>query len=537
MHYDLEALEFKEVIAILKKYAKTNYGKERIEQLQPCNSYETVIRRNQETKEAYQSIIKLSDLPLGGLYEVHGPILRSKIGGILKSRELLDIVGLLDCGERVIKYFKSLESNRLETPTLSFYSSQICNYPKLRTNITLAIDTDGNITDNASKELFNIRRSIRLLENRLRTKLNELLVSKASMLTEHLIIMRNNRMCLPVKMEYKNTFKGIIHDVSSSNTTCYIEPDVTLEIANQMDSHRTMEQKEIENILKGLTLLVASEAEGLEKNLEALTSLDIIYAKALMGKELKYNEVHITENHCFSLIQAKHPLIPVEQVVPIDVSLTDPNQAIIITGPNTGGKTVALKTIGLLHAMMMCGMMLPCKETSSLSIFSEILVDIGDEQSIAQSLSTFSAHMKKMDSILHTVSFESLVLLDELGSGTDPKEGSSLAIAMIDYIKKRGAKLLVTTHYSDLKAYAYQEPGVLNASVEFNSQTLLPTYRLLIGVPGRSNAIEIARRLGLPEEVIEGSKNYMLSLDHANHSQLLNTVEDKIHELRKQDEE
>ncbi len=537
MHYDLEALEFKEVIAILKKYAKTNYGKERIEQLQPCNSYETVIRRNQETKEAYQSIIKLSDLPLGGLYEVHGPILRSKIGGILKSRELLDIVGLLDCGERVIKYFKSLESNRLETPTLSFYSTQICNYPKLRTNITLAIDTDGNITDNASKELFNIRRSIRLLENRLRTKLNELLVSKASMLTEHLIIMRNNRMCLPVKMEYKNTFKGIIHDVSSSNTTCYIEPDVTLEIANQMDSHRTMEQKEIENILKGLTLLVASEAEGLEKNLEALTSLDIIYAKALMGKELKYNEVHITENHCFSLIQAKHPLIPVEQVVPIDVSLTDPNQAIIITGPNTGGKTVALKTIGLLHAMMMCGMMLPCKETSSLSIFSEILVDIGDEQSIAQSLSTFSAHMKKMDSILHTVSFESLVLLDELGSGTDPKEGSSLAIAMIDYIKKRGAKLLVTTHYSDLKAYAYQEPGVLNASVEFNSQTLLPTYRLLIGVPGRSNAIEIARRLGLPEEVIEGSKNYMLSLDHANHSQLLNTVEDKIHELRKQDEE
>lgn len=537
MHYDLEALEFKEVIAILKKYAKTNYGKERIEQLQPCNSYETVIRRNQETKEAYQSIIKLSDLPLGGLYEVHGPILRSKIGGILKSRELLDIVGLLDCGERVIKYFKSLESNRLETPTLSFYSTQICNYPKLRTNITLAIDTDGNITDNASKELFNIRRSIRLLENRLRTKLNELLVSKASMLTEHLIIMRNNRMCLPVKMEYKNTFKGIIHDVSSSNTTCYIEPDVTLEIANQMDSHRTMEQKEIENILKGLTLLVASEAEGLEKNLEALTSLDIIYAKALMGKELKYNEVHITENHCFSLIQAKHPLIPVEQVVPIDVSLTDPNQAIIITGPNTGGKTVALKTIGLLHAMMMCGMMLPCKETSSLSIFSEILVDIGDEQSIAQSLSTFSAHMKKMNSILHTVSFESLVLLDELGSGTDPKEGSSLAIAMIDYIKKRGAKLLVTTHYSDLKAYAYQEPGVLNASVEFNSQTLLPTYRLLIGVPGRSNAIEIARRLGLPEEVIEGSKNYMLSLDHANHSQLLNTVEDKIHELRKQDEE
>lgn len=537
MHYDLEALEFKEVIAILKKYAKTNYGKERIEQLQPCNSYETVIRRNQETKEAYQSIIKLSDLPLGGLYEVHGPILRSKIGGILKSCELLDIVGLLDCGERVIKYFKSLESNRLETPTLSFYSTQICNYPKLRTNITLAIDTDGNITDNASKELFNIRRSIRLLENRLRTKLNELLVSKASMLTEHLIIMRNNRMCLPVKMEYKNTFKGIIHDVSSSNTTCYIEPDVTLEIANQMDSHRTMEQKEIENILKGLTLLVASEAEGLEKNLEALTSLDIIYAKALMGKELKYNEVHITENHCFSLIQAKHPLIPVEQVVPIDVSLTDPNQAIIITGPNTGGKTVALKTIGLLHAMMMCGMMLPSKETSSLSIFSEILVDIGDEQSIAQSLSTFSAHMKKMDSILHTVSFESLVLLDELGSGTDPKEGSSLAIAMIDYIKKRGAKLLVTTHYSDLKAYAYQEPGVLNASVEFNSQTLLPTYRLLIGVPGRSNAIEIARRLGLPEEVIEGSKNYMLSLDHANHSQLLNTVEDKIHELRKQDEE
>ncbi|MDE6047864.1 MAG: hypothetical protein K2F56_04475, partial [Anaeroplasmataceae bacterium] len=332
-------------------------------------------------------------------------------------------------------------------------------------------------------------------------------------------------------------FKGIVHDISSSNTTCYIEPEATIETANQIDSYIAMEKKEIETILKNLSLLVGAEAEGLRQDLEILTRIDVIFAKALMGRDLDYQEVKITDKQYFNLKKAKHPLIDPSSVVPIDIELGNSHNAIIITGPNTGGKTVALKTVGLLHAMMMCGLMVPCSSESTLSVFSEILVDIGDEQSIAQSLSTFSAHMKKMNEILNAATFQSLVLLDELGSGTDPKEGSSLAIAMIDYLKRRGARLLVTTHYSDLKSYAYREKDVLNASVEFNTNTLLPTYRLLIGVPGKSNAIEIASRLGIPKEIISASKGYMQSINPSESSKLMDNMEEEITKLRAQEEE
>ncbi|MDE5855961.1 MAG: hypothetical protein K2H06_02840, partial [Anaeroplasmataceae bacterium] len=446
-------------------------AKERIEALVPTDDFDEILKINQETKEAFSAIVKLSDIPLGGLYQVKGSLERAQIGGILEPHELLNVVGLLDCASNVLRYFKSLESAKIEIPTLKGYIDSLVFYPTIKSSITLAIDTDGNISDNASRELFTIRRSIISLQNRLRSKLNELLNSKASMLTENLIIMRNNRMCLPVKIEYKNTFKGIVHDISSSNTTCYIEPEATIETANQIDSYTAMEKKEIETILKNLSLLVGAEAEGLKQDLEILTTLDIIFAKALMGRDLDYQEVKITDKQYFNLKKAKHPLIDPSVVVPIDIELGNTHNAIIITGPNTGGKTVALKTVGLLHAMMMCGLMLPCSSDSTLSVFSEVLVDIGDEQSIAQSLSTFSAHMKKMNEILNDTTFQSLVLLDELGSGTDPKEGSSLAIAMIDYLKHRGAKILVTTHYSDLKSYAYREKDVLNASVEFNTNT------------------------------------------------------------------
>ncbi|MDE6584643.1 MAG: endonuclease MutS2, partial [Anaeroplasmataceae bacterium] len=505
--------------------------------LVPSNEYEKVLELNQETREAYQAIVKFSDLPLGGLYELKGSLERAAIGGILEPFELLNVVGLLDCASNVLRYFKTLDSNKVEVPALKKYSNSLVFFQTLKSSITLAIDVDGKINDNASRELFTIRRSIISLQNRLRSKLNELLASKASMLTENLIILRNNRMCLPVKIEYKNSFKGIVHDISSSNTTCYIEPEMTIETANQIDSYMAMEKKEIQTILKNLSLLVAAEVDGLKQDLEALTSLDVIFAKALMAKELDYQEVKIENQQYFHLKQAKHPLLDPEKVVPIDIELGKNHSAIIVTGPNTGGKTVALKTVGLLHAMMMCGMMLPCSKDSTLSIFSEILVDIGDEQSIAQSLSTFSAHMKKMNEILKSSSFESLILLDELGSGTDPKEGSSLAIAMIDYLKHKGAKVIVTTHYSDLKSYAYRETDVLNASVEFNSNTLLPTYRLLIGVPGKSNAIEIASRLGVPEEIITASKAYMQNIDSSASSKLMDNMEQEITKLRAQEDE
>ncbi len=537
MQFDLKTLEFEKVLQILSQFTKTTYAKEKILALEPVADYEEVLTLNRQTKEAYMVIMRLSDIPLGGLHAVIGSLHRAQIGGVLEPEELLNIVGLLDCSNNVLKFFKSLESLKVETPELRRFVEEITQFSTLKTNITLAIDPDGKVNDNASRELFTIRRSITSLQNRLRSKLNELLTSKASMLTESLIVMRNNRMCLPVKMEYKNTFKGIVHDVSSSNTTCYIEPAGTIETTNQIDSYTAAEKKEIQIILKNLSLLVGAEAEALLKNLEALTMLDVIFAKALMAKEYEYNEVHIQNNYYFNLKKAKHPLIDSTKVVPIDIELGSKYQAIIITGPNTGGKTVALKTVGLLHAMMQCGMMLPCSSDSILSVFSEILVDIGDEQSIEQSLSTFSAHMTKMNSILGAASFESLILLDELGSGTDPKEGSSLAIAMIDYLKRKGARIIVTTHYSDLKTYAYHQTDVQNASVEFNSNSLLPTYRLLVGVPGKSNAIEIASRLGIPEEIISSSKAYMHSIDSSESSSLMENLEVEITNLRAQEEE
>lgn len=537
MKYHLDALEFDQVLDKLSNYAKTDYAKVLISKLTPNSNFEEVLELNNETNEAYLAVVRQGDIPLGGLYNVNPSIRRSQIGGILDPNELLNIVYLLDCSMNVTRYFKSLESIKLNTPCLNKYVDKLVNLPTLKTNITLAINPDGKVNDNASRELFTIRRTISSLNNRLKSKLNELMTSRASMLTDSLIVMRNNRMCLPVKIEYKNTFKGIIHDISSSNTTCYIEPEATIETANQIDSYINKEKKEIEVILKNLTLLVSAESDILLTNLDSLTNLDIIYSKALMGKELDYSNVTIVNDYSFNLKKAKHPLIDKDKVVPIDVELGKKAKVIIITGPNTGGKTVALKTVGLLHCMAMCGMMVPCSSDSVLSVFNEILVDIGDEQSIAQSLSTFSAHMKKMNEILEATTFESLILLDELGSGTDPKEGSSLAISMINYMKSRGATIIVTTHYSDLKTYAYNTDNVLNASVEFNTNTLMPTYRLLVGVPGKSNAIEIAKRLGIPEEIINSSKSYMDDISNSENSELMNNLEEEITKLRQQEEE
>ncbi|MBQ9124956.1 MAG: Smr/MutS family protein, partial [Acholeplasmatales bacterium] len=331
-------------------------------------------------------------------------------------------------------------------------------------------------------------------------------------------------------------FKGIVHDVSSSNTTAYIEPDSTIETANQIDSYIASEKKEIQTILKNLSLLVGAEADILLANLEALTSLDIIFAKALMGKEYDYNDVKIENTQKFNIKKAKHPLINKAIAVPIDIELGYKHNVIIITGPNTGGKTVALKTVGLLHLMVFTGMMVPASNDSIFGYFDSIYADIGDEQSIEQSLSTFSSHMTKIINILDKADFESLILLDELGSGTDPKEGSSLAIATIDFLKQIGSKIICTTHYSELKNYAYNHEGICNASVEFNTNTLKPTYRLLLGVPGKSNAIEIALRLGLNEKIIKEAKAY-LNNTSSDSSLLIGNLEEEMTKLRNKEAE
>lgn len=533
--FDTKTLEFNKILEILKGYCKTDYAKSFVLNLLPANNYNEIIKLNNETKEAYKAIVKFGDIPLGGLFDVKDSITRASIGSTLNEVELLNIVGLLDCSSNVSKYFKTLDSMKVEFSNLNYYNDKLQFPQALKTSITLAITPDAKVSDNASRELFMIRRNIISLENRLRSKLNELLLSKANQLTEQLIVIRDGRMCLPVKIEYKNSFGGVVHDISSSNTTCYIEPSSTLETANQIDSYRAQEKNEIMAILKNLSLLVSADSDLLLTNLDSLTKLDVIYSKALMAKELEYNDVTITENQSFNIKACKHPLIDRTKVVPIDIEIGKKFDCIIITGPNTGGKTVALKTVGLLHLMAYSGMMVPASLDSEFGLFDSILVDIGDEQSIEQSLSTFSSHMTKVINILNIATNKSLVLIDELGSGTDPKEGSSLAIAIIDSLISSGSKIICTTHYSELKNYAYNNTRICNASVEFNTNTLMPKYKILLGVPGKSNAIEIAKRLGLNDNIIEHAKNNLNS-NLSNSSILMSNLEEEMTELRNKEQ-
>ena len=534
--YDFNTLEFNKILNILIKYVKTSYAKDIILKNEIDYRLDSIQTRQKELNDAFNSIIKYGDLPYVEIPKIKEIIKRSETGGLLYPNELNEVVRLIDVSKDINNYSKELLRLKLETNNINPYFEAITLPKNLKTNITLAISDAGEVLDNASRELFTIRRSIKSLENRLRTRLNELLDTKISMLSERLIVERDFRMCLPVKIEYKNSFDGVVHDISSSNTTVYIEPRECFEISSQIELFREKEKKEIESILKGLTLLVASEADLLLTNLENLTQLDIIFAKAKMGIDNNYNIVEILNESKFNIKKCKHPLIPSDICVPIDASIGEKFGIIVITGPNTGGKTVALKTIGLLHLMAYYGMMVPAKDDSKFGYFDNILADIGDEQSIEQSLSTFSSHMTKIISILNVIDHKSLVLLDELGSGTDPKEGSSIAIAIIDYLNQFNAKAIITTHYSELKTYAYKNDNIINASVEFNSETLLPTYKLILGVPGKSNAIDIAKRLGLNDKIINKCREELNNYNSES-SELMTNLEDEIESLRKKEEE
>ncbi len=533
--YDENLLELNKIKEILANYCQTDYTKEILFNFKIPKTYDEILILNKETKQAYQAIVKYGNFEISNI-NILDSIKRASLGSILNEKELLDIALLIDNINSIIRYFKALEDIKIDFTDLKKYKDELKPLNNLKNSITIAISLDGRVVDNASKELFMVRRNINSYQNKLRSKLNELLITQSSKLSEQLIVIRNGRMCLPVKIEYKNTFQGIIHDISASNTTAYIEPESCIQISNQIESYQAEEKKQIQIILKNLSLLVSSEEESLLKSFEAITNLDLIFAKAKMGKELDYEEANIINEQKFNLKNAKHPLIDKDKIVPIDIELGYKFNSIIITGPNTGGKTVALKTVGLLHLMAYMGLLLPLNSNSTLGYFEKILVDIGDEQSIEQSLSTFSAHMSKIVRVIDEINDKSLVLFDELGSGTDPKEGASLAIAIISYLLDKNTKIIATTHYSELKNYAYNNNLVCNASVEFDSKTLMPTYKLLLGIPGRSNAIEVASRLGLKNEIILKAKEELDS-NSTKSSIFMKNLEDELNILRKKEEE
>ncbi|MBO8170304.1 MAG: endonuclease MutS2 [Bacillaceae bacterium] len=504
----LKILEFDKILKQLSEHASSTMGKEQVMQTRPASDIEQARIWQEETREGTIVLRLKGQVPLGGIRDIRSAVKRAAIGSMLGPGELLDIGSTLHAGERLKKFIVSLVEEEESLPHLQRLSEQIVPLKQLQQAISRCIDEHGDILDHASPELQGIRRQIRDLESRVREKLEQFTRSSShqKMLQENIVTIRNDRYVIPIKPEYRHVFGGIVHDQSASGATLFVEPEAVVQLNNRLREARAREEREIERILTELSGHVAEKVADIEQNIEALAAMDVLFARAFYAQKIRATEPRLNENGYVRFKKARHPLIAGQDVVPIDVELGDDYQAIVITGPNTGGKTVSLKTIGLLSLMAMSGLHIPVEEGSDAAVFSSVFADIGDEQSIEQNLSTFSSHLTHIIHILKHMDQRSLVLFDELGAGTDPAEGAALAIAILDHVLASGARLVATTHYSELKAYAYNRKGVINASVEFDVETLRPTYRLLIGVPGRSNAFAIAQRLGLEPAIIETAR-------------------------------
>ena len=530
MNYQKNVLELDKVLDLLKPFCQTNLGKKEIDNIDVLNDYNLIIQKLNEVEELRKIIVSYDQLHFGGITDISNIIKKASIYSILNQSEVLECRSFIYGCKSIIDFKRDLINQKFEIDTLLPYLENIHYFKDLLKEIDLVLDEKGVIYDNATIELANIRKNLKKEENNLRSKLNEILATKASMLSDNLIVTRNNHLCLGVKVEYKNVFKGIILDYSSSGQTVYMEPMVCAEIQARINNLKYEENQEELKILQVLTSKIAVYYNELLESLNNITYLDVVNAKSLFA--IKYNCYlpKINSDLNVKLINARHPLIDQKEVVPISIELGNHYKGIIITGPNTGGKTVALKTVGLLTLMAQSGLLIPADPESEINVFDKVFADIGDEQSIEQSLSTFSSHMKRIINIIDNISLNSLVLFDELGSGTDPKEGSSLAIAIIKFLLERNARIIITSHYLELKEFAYNNSDLLNASVEFDIKTLKPTYRLLLGTPGKSNALEIAKRLGLDSRVINLALEEIKSSDN-NVNILIDKLENQGYEL------
>lgn len=525
----LKTMEFSKILNKLAYHAVTSLGKEYAESLRPSGNLEDVKRRLQATDEAYKVDRLKGGAPFGGIADIRSALQRARIGGMLNTHELLDIANTIYGGRRLKRFIANIHEED-PVPLLDALSEQISEQKPLEDAIKACIDDQAEVMDNASSELAAIRRELRTGEVRIREKLEQMIRSNsvAKMLQEQLITIRNDRFVIPVKQEYRSHFGGIVHDQSGSGATLFIEPESIVAMNNKLREAKLKEEREIEKILHRLSSLAGEQTEMLLYDVDILAQLDFIFAKARLAHEMKASFPRMNDRGFLKLRKGRHPLIATDKVVPLDVELGNSYTSIIVTGPNTGGKTVTLKTIGLLSLMAMSGLFIPAEDGSQCCVFDAIYADIGDEQSIEQNLSTFSSHMTNIINILRQMTGKSLVLLDELGAGTDPAEGSALAIAIMEHIHSLGCRMVATTHYSELKAYAYERKGVINASMEFDIQTLSPTYRLLVGVPGRSNAFAIAERLGLPQQMIERAKGEVKEEDLRVESMIASLEENRL---------
>lgn len=515
----LRVLEWPKIRSQVAERASFSLGKELVEGLEPSTDLETVRKELALTSEALALIWKAGDPPMGGASDVRAGIQRAQRGGVLDEGQLLAIAGVLYCTDRLSRYMKPAG------PGLAQLSEGLNPLPSLFKEITSCIDDDGMVRDNASPELARIRQKKRTLANRIRERLDALVHSPVAqkILQEPIVTIRGGRYVVPVKSEHRSQFQGIVHDQSASGATVFMEPAFAVELNNELRLAEQAEQVEIERILRRLSERVAEHAPELLQTLDVIAKLDAVFARAKYSRALNGVEPIMNDRGFIHIKQGRHPLLTGE-VIPIDIWLGDDFHVLVITGPNTGGKTVTLKTVGLFCIMAQAGLHIPAQEGSQLAVFTGIFADIGDEQSIEQSLSTFSSHMTNIIEILRQVTPNSLVLLDELGAGTDPAEGAALATVILDYLRVRGVRTIATTHYSELKNYAYANPDVENASVEFDAETLMPTYKLAIGVPGRSNAFAISLRLGLDPALVEAAQN-LLGAEHVRTEDLIGEIE------------
>ena len=521
----LRILEFYKIKDRIKKYARTNAGKAMVEALEPYDNVYEINNKLEETNEALEILIGKGNPPLEGLFDIQEGIERAKKGGTLTPEQLLRVGGMLRVSRIMKEFFKREEAEKAY-PRLEDLSYILIPIKPLEDEIERAIVSEEEISDKASQTLYNIRRSLKEKNSSVREKITSIVKSNSKYLQDDLYTMRGDRYVIPVKSEYKSQVPGLVHDQSSTGATFFIEPMSLVNLNNEIRELVLKEKAEIERILEELSAKVKDNGEQCLSNFKILIELDFIFAKGKYASALNAVKPIVREDGAFSILSGRHPLIDADKIVPSDVYLGEEFQTLMITGPNTGGKTVTIKTVGLLHIMGLSGLLIPARDNSSIAFYTEIFADIGDEQSIEQSLSTFSSHMTNIVNIMRHVDDKSLALFDELGAGTDPAEGAALAVSILETLRKRGAKLIATTHYSELKAYALKTEGVENASVEFNIETLSPTYRLLIGVPGKSNAFEISKRLGLVEGVIKRAKEYM-SEENLQFENLIRELQEK----------
>jgi DNA mismatch repair protein MutS2 len=525
----LKTLELPAILDMLAAEAVSGGAKAAALALTPAGDMHEVRSRLSETTAAKKMMTLKGSPAFSGIRDIRSAVYRANMGGMLNTSELLDIAALLRAAAGAVAY---ASADRTEKTAIDYLFDALIADKFLEEKISSSIIGVDEIADSASAELGDIRRHMRAAGDKIRQALNKIISSPAysKALQEPIITVRNDRYVVPVKAEQKGAVPGLVHDVSASGATFFIEPMAVVQLNNEIRELLSREKKEIERILTELSADVAAHAENLITDFNILSDMDLIFSKAKLSYKLNASEPEISENYRLVLRRARHPLLNPKTAVPIDIYLGGEFDTLIITGPNTGGKTVTLKTLGLLAAMAYCGLHIPADDGSAVPVFREILADIGDEQSIEQSLSTFSSHMTNIVKILEESAEDTLLLFDELGAGTDPVEGAALAIAIVEHARRTGAKIAATTHYSELKVYALTTERVMNASCEFDVETLKPTYRLLIGVPGKSNAFAISKRLGLPEAVIDDAKR-RLSEGSASFEEVLGDLEKARREM------